>query len=232
MNSVFINVNEPLKNKSVLVLSDDEKLIKQIQSKEINDNYKISFFEQESTYMIADKISLYDLIVFDGRDEASIENFAKLFEDTNNFDLNIPIILLEKETSDSLVAYKNCNVYTVLCEPINTKSLINNITLCLNYLNKNKRVKLEKGYYFDLSRELFFHDKKAIKLTKTQNALLKLLISRQNQLVTYETIQKEVWKDETFSKYSLRNIVKHIRNKSSETLIKNSSNKGYVVNTY
>ena len=62
---------------------------------------------------------------------------------------------------------------------------------------------------------------------KTEN----LLASNSNTLVTYEDISRIVWKGKEFSIFSLRNVVKHIREKTDETFIKNSSNKGYVITT-
>lgn len=232
MNSVFINISENVKNKSVLILSDDMELIEELKPKEDMINFKMSYFEHDKAYLISNKLSLFDVVVFDNRGLDSIDKFSNLFKTTNKYELNIPVIILDSDIKEDLTVYKNCNVFTLLFDPINVDILTSNITLCLNYLYKNKKVELEQGYHFDINRELFFHDKKIIKLTKTERALMKLLIERQNQLVTYETIERKVWKDTNFSKYTLRNIVKHIRKKSDDSVIKNSSNRGYIVNTF
>ena len=106
-----------------------------------------------------------------------------------------------------------------------------NIELCLSFIDTNKKKQFEDGFYFDMNRELLFQGKKLIKLTKTERKLVKLLSSNVNVLVTYEDIADEVWKGKNFSIYSLRNVIKHIREKTSDSFIKNSSNRGYVINT-
>lgn len=71
-----------------------------------------------------------------------------------------------------------------------------------------------------------------IDTANNKNISLVLLISTKvNNLVTYEDIATIVWKGKEISIYSLRNVVKHIREKTDELFIKNSSNRGYVSNT-
>ena len=66
-------------------------------------------------------------------------------------------------------------------------------------------------------------------LTKTEKKLIKVLAENTNKLVTYEEISDIVWKGKVFSIYSLRNVIKHIREKTDESFIKNSSNRGYIL---
>ena len=114
---------------------------------------------------------------------------------------------------------------------INEAFLFKNIEIALDFLYTNKKLQFENGFYFDMNRELLFQGKKTIKLTKTEKKLINLLALNPNVLVTYEHISSVVWKGKEFSIYSLRNVIKHIREKTDETFIKNSSNKGYVINT-
>ena len=82
-----------------------------------------------------------------------------------------------------------------------------------------------------MTREMLFQGKKIIKLTKIEKRLINLLALNPNELVTYEDISSIVWKGKVFSIYSLRNVVKHIREKTNESFIKNFSNRGYIINT-
>ena len=141
------------------------------------------------------------------------------------------MIVLENETSEKFSNYKYDNMYTILDKNINERFLVKNIDIALDFLNANKKVQFENGFYFDMNRELLFQGKKTIKLTKTEKKLINLLALNPNVLVTYEHISSVVWKGKEFSIYSLRNVIKHIREKTDETFIKNSSNKGYVINT-
>ncbi len=231
MNNIFINTTNSIKPKSVLIISNEESLISRIKEFQEDTLYKISFFEMDKFNLIYDKLSLFDLVVFDNRKNRNIKEFTDIFEQNFSYKFNIPIILLENEANENQILYKNSNVYSVFLEPIKPLELILNIKLFLNFQNQNKKIEFEKGFYFDVARDELFCDRRVIKLTRTEKSLVKLLIERKNQLVTYETIERIVWRNKNFSKYSLRNIIKHIREKTHNSLIKNASNRGYVVNT-
>lgn len=231
MNSVFINIDDNVKNKSVLFISDDLEITEKIKLKEDSLNYKILCFEENKFKLLANKLNLFDVIVFDNRASNDLSKFKKIFEVTYKYSINIPLIVLDNQLVHDIDIYKNCNVYALLTGQIYVNQILSNISLCISFSHLNRRVELEEGYYFDMSRELLFLNKKMVKLTKTERALLKLLVERKNQLVTYETIEKIVWNNKKFSKYTLRNMVKHIREKSDINLIRNSSNRGYIINS-
>ncbi|MGM0518445.1 MAG: response regulator transcription factor [Campylobacterota bacterium] len=230
MTSIFIDTTNDIKYKSVLVITNNEKLTNSFKDVLSSLAYKVSFFEVSKFKLIADKLMLFDLVVFDNTEQNSLKNFVDGFKNKYNYVLNIPIVILENELKD-ISFYRKSNVYTLLKEPFEFDELLLNIELCMQYLNQNKKVEFENGFYFDIRRDELFYNRRPVKLTRTEKSLIKLLVERKNQLVTYETIEKIVWKNRNFSKYSLRNIVKHIREKTDISLIKNSSNRGYVMNT-
>ncbi|MGA1939265.1 winged helix-turn-helix domain-containing protein [Arcobacter sp. YIC-310] len=230
MSNIFINATTNIRLKSVLIINSNSKFMKDMTFCNKDNLYKMSFYEVEDFEFFCEQISTFDLIVFDNRSKR-IKDFIKLFESKFSYRLNIPTILLESEFDENQIIYKGSNVYSVFYEPIDEKQLTLNISLFLNYQTQNQRLEFDKGFYFDISRDELFYDKKIVKLTRTEKSLIKLLIERKDELVTYESIEKIVWKNKNFSKYTLRNIVKHIREKTNESFIKNSSNRGYIINT-
>ncbi|MFK2821572.1 transcriptional regulator [Arcobacter sp. YIC-80] len=230
MSNIFINATTNIRLKSVLIINSNSKFMKDMTFYNKDNLYKMSFYEVEDFEFFCEQISTFDLIVFDNRSKR-IKDFIKLFESKFSYRLNIPTILLESEFDENQIIYKGSNVYSVFYEPIDEKQLTLNISLFLNYQTQNQRLEFDKGFYFDISRDELFYDKKIVKLTRTEKSLIKLLIERKDELVTYESIEKIVWKNKNFSKYTLRNIVKHIREKTNESFIKNSSNRGYIINT-
>lgn len=229
MNSIFVDTNSNLEVKSVLVISEDlefsERIKKTSQSK-----CHMSYFNENKFYLLNSVINSFAVIVFDNKDK-NLDKFIETFKLTKSYDLNIPIIVLEDEIEQDSSIYKYSNVYTVLKKPFDEKLFFLTIELCTNFTDLNKKLQFEKGFYFDINRELLFQNKRVIKLTKTERKLIKLLAQKANTLVTYEEISELVWKGKVFSIYSLRNVVKHIREKTDESFIKNSSNRGYVMNT-
>ncbi|BAK73527.1 MAG: transcriptional regulator [Arcobacter sp.] len=229
MDTIFIDTNDK-KNKSILVISDDIIFINELKKK-VNSNFKLNFFENNKFYLLNSDINSFDVIIFDNS-KNDLKKFLDVFKLTKSYNFNIPIILLKEDVSeDDLSLYKIINVYSILKKPINKDFLFNTIELCLNFLDSNKKVQFENGYYFDLTREELFQGKKIIKLTRTEKKLVKLLAENPNSLVTYEEISSIVWKGKVFSIYSLRNVINHLREKTDDTFIRNFSNRGYILNT-
>lgn len=218
-----------ISKKSILVISDDLDFTTNFK-KNINGLYDYHFFENNKFYLLNSDINGFDLIIFDDS-KNDLNKFVEVFNLTKSYNFNIPMIVLLDGGTEDLVLYKKANVYAIYEKYMKFELLMKNIDMSFNFLNSNKKVQFENGFYFDLSREELFHDKKIIKLTRIEKKLVKLLTENTNKLVTYEEISDIVWKGKVFSIYSLRNVIKHIREKTNDTFIKNSSNRGYILNT-
>ncbi len=229
MNTIFVHSTNNKNISSVLFITENMNCINKLKNN-LSDKYNISFFNDNKFYLLSGEINSFDLIVFDNRKNTLLE-FIEVFKSTKTYDFNVPMIVLEDEIKEKVLTYKYCNTYMILNESIDEKSLLINIELSLSFLCANKKVQFENGFYFDVNKEILFQGKKIIKLTKTEKKLVNLLASNPNVLITYEDISSVVWKGKEFSIYSLRNVIKHIREKTDETFIKNSSNRGYVINT-
>ena len=224
-----MNITNNKSIRSVLLVSEDLEYVQKL-TKFLNDKFNLLFFMNDKFQLLDTQIDSFDLIVFDNSDNR-ISKFIETFKLKKTYNFNIPMIVLENETAEEFSNYKYDNMYTILDKNINEAFLFKNIEIALDFLYTNKKLQFENGFYFDMNRELLFQGKKTIKLTKTEKKLINLLALNPNVLVTYEHISSVVWKGKEFSIYSLRNVIKHIREKTDETFIKNSSNKGYVINT-
>ena len=224
-----MNITNNKSIRSVLLVSEDLEYVQKL-TKLLNDKFNLSFFMNGKFQLLDTQIDSFDLIVFDNSHN-KISKFTETLKLKKTYNFNIPMIVLENETIEEFSNYKYDNMYTILDKNINEAFLFKNIEIALDFLYTNKKLQFENGFYFDMNRELLFQGKKTIKLTKTEKKLINLLALNPNVLVTYEHISSVVWKGKEFSIYSLRNVIKHIREKTDETFIKNSSNKGYVINT-
>lgn len=94
----------------------------------------------------------------------------------------------------------------------------------------NNKIIFDEGFYFDKQKNsLFDKDGKVIQFTKLQNGLFNLLLQKEGEVVDFETIHKEVWKNKNMSVFTMRNIVKRIRDLTYYGIIINHSNKGYSI---
>jgi DNA-binding response OmpR family regulator len=113
-------------------------------------------------------------------------------------------------------------------------SKLNNTTIeesILKFIDDklNSIIYLENGFYYDKSsKRLFNSDKQIIKLTNYEEEFFDLLIVNLNQFVSLNEIYNHIWGEEV-SIFTLRNIVKKIRDKSYYEIIVNKSSVGYKI---
>jgi DNA-binding response OmpR family regulator len=88
-------------------------------------------------------------------------------------------------------------------------------------------VEFGNGYRYDISLdETFYHEKK-IKLTKKENAFIRLLVAQLGSVVGFAQATQYVWDQEGASDNSVRTLVWRLRNKLPTDIIKNTSGIGY-----
>lgn len=222
--------NNSLK-KSALVISNDFELVFDLKSNFKKEEYLYNIIYINKDDFFLNKFTEHvDVIIFDNAsDDLKLLTINLIkFENSN---LNTPIIIIENKLNVNLSYYNCINTYTIIYKPINVKSLFISIGLCINYIYLNNKITFERGFYFDINKELLLKDRKMIDLTKMETKLIVLLLKNINKLVTYEEISENIWKKKNYSIFSLRNIVKNIRTKTYDSFIKNKSNRGYVINS-
>ena len=85
------------------------------------------------------------------------------------------------------------------------------------------------GYHLDISAcETFFEGKK-IKLTKKENAFMRLLVAQLGLVVTFQQAMEYVWDENGASENSVRTLVWRLRNKLPTQIINNASGVGYYI---
>lgn len=84
-------------------------------------------------------------------------------------------------------------------------------------------------YHLDISTcETFYNDEK-IKLTKKENAFIRLLVAQLGLVVSFEQAMNYVWEEDGATENSVRTLVWRLRNKLPTDIIKNASGMGYYI---
>ncbi len=92
----------------------------------------------------------------------------------------------------------------------------------------NSRIDLGKGFYYDrILKKVFNRRNTDVGLTKTQMLIFNTILQNRGRIVEVETIKKNAWRDKNTSIFTLRNMIKQIRDKTYYGLIKSHSNRGY-----
>ncbi|MEA3373676.1 MAG: response regulator [Campylobacterota bacterium] len=85
------------------------------------------------------------------------------------------------------------------------------------------------GYHLDISVCETFYNGKKIKLTKKENAFIRLLVAQLGLVVSFEQAINYVWEEEGATENSVRTLVWRLRNKLPTEIIKNASGIGYYI---
>lgn len=115
---------------------------------------------------------------------------------------------------------------------------INKLNITLDeYIGKliekdiNSIVQLDNGFYYNKATSKLFNSyDEQVKLTRIEEALFSLLLENKGEIVPIETIHNVAWKGKNMTRFTLRNKVKTLRDKTYYDLIKNHSNIGYSMN--
>ncbi|NCO01563.1 MAG: response regulator transcription factor [Epsilonproteobacteria bacterium] len=172
---------------------------------------------------------------------------------------NIPFIFLTSYSDNEIIAQaKLTEPYGYIVKPFNPNSLHATIQMALfKYAAENERknditalkvdkLNLEKllfskrpsnkpivpfgeEYHLDISICETFYKGKKIKLTKKENAFLRLLVAQLGIVVTFEQAMNYVWEENGTTENSVRTLVWRLRNKLETDIIKNASGIGYYI---
>lgn len=95
----------------------------------------------------------------------------------------------------------------------------------------NSIVQLENGFFYNKATSKLFNSfNEQVKLTRIEEALFSLLLENRGEIVPIDTIHNVAWKGKNMTRFTLRNKVKTLRDKTYYDLIKNHSNIGYSMN--
>ena len=172
---------------------------------------------------------------------------------------NIPFIYLTSYSDEARIAQaKQTEPYGYIVKPFDPNSLHATIQMALFkfdventkdgniHILKSDKTNLEKLFYSKKERnksivpfrdnyhlnisicETFYKNKK-IKLTKKENAFLRLLVAKLGVIVTFEQATNYVWNENGATANSVRTLVWRLRNKLETDIIKNASGIGYYI---
>lgn len=85
------------------------------------------------------------------------------------------------------------------------------------------------NYYIDISKDEIFYNNEKIKLTKKENAILRLLVAKLGHVISFNQAIDYVWRDNGATENSIRTLVWRLRSKLPTDIIKNASGIGYYI---
>jgi DNA-binding response OmpR family regulator len=171
----------------------------------------------------------YDMVIIDT--DVSAKDFDEVCTNISQAAPTLPkIVISGKDNNDDIVTAINSSAYTFLTKPLRPKDIKLAVIMCLNQTKRGDKIEFQNGIYFDEYRDQFFKaGGSLVDFTRLEKGFLKLLIAKKDGITDYDTIKSVVWKGKNMSIYTMRNIVNKIRQKTYYEIIRNHSNKGYII---
>jgi|GEM_PF-511507 len=155
----------------------------------------------------------------------------KILETDGFIYLTKPFKVPELKANISIV-YKRFKERAKLQE--DTKELKNDRANLENKLNlvgyvESDVINLESSYIYDLKNKKLFFDSKEVELTKKESVFIDLLVQNRSKTVDFDTLKEYIWADCSTPDATVRSLVRRVRKKLNEDLVKSVVNMGYKV---
>jgi len=218
-----------LYNAKLLVISNDMEIKNSFEA-ELDEYFKeIKILSNAKEAIELAASSTFDIVLIDTSLDGC--SFTETCSELTQVAPTLPkIIVSNDEVSDDIVTAINNSAYTFTTKPLRLRDIKLAVIMCLNQTKRGDKYDFQHGIYFDEYRDQFFKAGGAlIDFTRLEKSFLKLLIVKKGDIIDYDIIRNVVWKGKNMSIYTMRNIVNKIRQKTYYEIIRNHSNKGYVI---
>jgi DNA-binding response OmpR family regulator len=141
------------------------------------------------------------------------------------------IITTAYASQEYLIEAVNLHLIKYIVKPISLPKLNEALANCEEFLEDSviTKINFNKTSFYDTYTKELIKDKEVISLSKTERALLDLLIKNHPAPTSYETIDSNVYEFAS-SKNAIKLLVKSLRTKINKDSIANVSGFGYNVN--
>ncbi len=134
-------------------------------------------------------------------------------------------------TKEYLLRAIELQLVKFLIKPITQEQLDEALQMCcdMNRASLCNIIELGHECYFDEYNKTVVHQKEVFQLRTKESLLLELLLKNQKRYVTYEEIEHMVWQNSSMSKDALKTVIRDLKNKLPQGVLKNLSGTGYKI---
>jgi len=247
-----------MSQEKILIVEDDEVTAMHLKMALKKLEYEVVSIA-ENTIQARNKIKIYepdaillDISLQDSTDGIDLASYIRSKH-------SIPFIYLTSHASSEILdEAKVTEPYGYIVKPFDPKSLHTTIQMALYKFSEEKKLKddinnlqinkeqlekllynkkisdkplvpFAKDYHLDISTCETFYKNTKIKLTKKENAFIRILVSQLGLVVSFEQAMNYVWDEEGATENSVRTLVWRLRNKLPTDIILNASGMGYYI---
>jgi len=153
-----------------------------------------------------------------------------LVHDIREYNSDVPIIMITAYSDEAtLLQVVNCYLFDYIVKPVTHSKLLASLTRCLKThpTFTKKEITLGEDLSYSFGKKMAFKAGKAVTLTHQEIDFLELLIAHLGEVVTYDTIEYQVWKEKPMSKDAIKTLVKKLRHKLESDMITTVIGCGY-----
>jgi len=151
----------------------------------------------------------------------------KILKKIREYYTDIPVIIISASVELDVIKESydfGCNDY--LKKPFFIDELEIKIEKLCNI--KDDLIYFDKDCYFDYKSSTVVIDGQENRLTKKERLLMNLLLTKKNQVLSYETIENYVWEGSFASLESIRSLVRRLRKVLQRDYVQTVVDTGYI----
>ncbi|MGZ8556397.1 MAG: response regulator transcription factor [Sulfuricurvum sp.] len=211
----------------ILLLEDDFALHKAIKATLAMGHHAVESF-YDGLVALENSSIPFDLYVLD----INVPNVSglEITQKIKSFNPNAKIIIISAYNDIKTIkqAYGvGCDDY--LKKPFDIEELLIKVQK-LDIRSNENAIIIANDLKYDLSLKILLLDNRKVELTKKESIFIHLLLSNNNRCVPYERIIEAVYPNEPSDINALRSLVKRLRKKLPDDVIKTDIVGGYVLN--
>ncbi len=118
-----------------------------------------------------------------------------------------------------------------LVKPITSKDLLGALKKCLSEYSEISsglsNIDLGENCYYNYRTKSFIKDGEELDLRRKERQILEFFIEKNDEIISYETLESEIWQDDIMTENSIRSQIRNIRKRTHPNILKNVSGIGY-----
>ncbi|MBR8465283.1 response regulator transcription factor [Campylobacter sp. faydin G-140] len=216
-----------LNSLSVLLVEDDEYLSQSLESALIQYCGKVRLFKDGISALNAYENGKFDLVVTDINIPKL--NGLQLAKKLHAQNLQLPIIIITAYDSEKNVKEAiSLGAFAFLQKPFSLKQFYSSLLMASAKVpKKGELFHLGYGFEYDMRKRELYKNKTLIHLTKTEAAILQILISNAGHVASIQQLEYAIWQDRAATPDTIRTHINNLRSKVYRKLILNVQGYGY-----
>lgn len=138
-----------------------------------------------------------------------------------------PIIVISAHTEvDYMLDAIELSLVRYIVKPITETKLMSALEKFVQSSGAKDQIPLIDGWEIDFAKSIILSPSEELPMTKKEAKLLRLFVHK-DAVISYEEIENELWPNEYMSLNALRLLIKNLRKKLPEGVLKNIQGVGY-----